>query len=203
MTPVKSPCYLIALFMASVACHAGDDGDGEANQDSANARDAELPRDASGADSAALPEGGADGGPADSACTGCAANEGCLEVNVELAAGSSDLPWKLFPEQSNGAGRLFAGVYSAGLPTRSVFVDGVDLRSGFSGRALELCAPAASGTAFCFLDDEADDMMIDPGGQLRGSSDFRDTCASQRAIPVTVRAGESAELTCSLSASCD
>jgi hypothetical protein len=146
---------------------------------------------------------GDSGAGTSSAVCGCKASEGCLRLNVLLNDDSPNLPWKLWPEQNLGEGRLFAGVYgpSAG---SNVKYDDVKLSSGFDKRSFDLCVtPSSNLRAFCFLDDKADGEVYPPGTSVTGSGDYRDTCTMERQLSVTVVANELASLSCTLANSCD
>lgn len=182
----------LRIFVLTVltACGSDSDGDGKADP----SVDAGTRKDGGESNDSAASAG---------ACTGCSSAEGCVSLAVSVQSSSADLPWKQFSGESEGSGRLFAGLYGSALQTKTEFKDDVNLKSAFSGHTFHLCYPAGSASAFCFLDDRGDGMLAEPSGLLRGSSNYRDTCSNQRAIPVTVRAGATASVECVLSASCD
>lgn len=181
-------CVLGGLIWG-VAC--GDDGDSErGDAGGANVADTGVP-DAGG------------GSSTSSAACDCKPSEACLRVKVELDSQSPELPWKLWPEQNLGEGRLFVGVYgpAAGSTVKS---DDVKLSSSFEAKSYNLCVtPSANMRAFCFLDDKADGMLTPPGTSVTGSGNYRDTCSKERQLPVSLSADAVQSLTCTLANSCD
>ena len=177
--------------MTLAACGGGSDAEPAADG-SAAAGDA-------GSEAGVVAEAGAGAG------CGCAATEACVKVTVTLDAASGELPWKLWPEQKLGEGRLFAGAFATGgSGTVAKFVDDVKLSSGFTRQTLALClTPSANTRAFCFLDDKADGELKEPSAQLTGSGNYRDTCSMERYIALTLSASATQEVTCQLANSCD
>jgi hypothetical protein len=60
-----------------------------------------------------------------------------------------------------------------------------------------------SVSAFCFLDDKKDGMLQQASETVRGSSNYVDTCTTERQIKVDVSVGSRATVACSLKTSCD
>jgi hypothetical protein len=184
--------WVLSCLALTLAC--GDSGD-------TDARDAGQSN--SGADAGAGSTLPGDNPALSSAACSCKPTEGCVKLNVTLDSASPNLPWKLWPEQNLGEGRLFAGVYgpSAGSSVKS---EDVKLSSGFKEHGFDLCVtPSSNLRAVCFLDDKADGEVYPAGTAVTGSSDYRDTCTMARQISVTVVADKVQSVSCVLANSCD
>ena len=188
---MKQDRFLGAFLLTTATLLGCDSGDGnEANADASSETDAGSHHDG----------GSGSGGKS---CSACAPSEACVEFNIKVLSDSADLPWKLFPGESTGVGRMFAGVFAAGSPSKQKYEDEVDLKSASAARKLEVCVSPGSANAFCFLDDKGDGVLRDADGLLTGSSNYRDTCMSQRQKPISTSVGSTTSVDCTLSISCD
>jgi hypothetical protein len=192
MTKLGIAALMTCASAIALGCDSGEDGDGAKHNDGSAAH---VDRDAGDA----AQEANADAG----ACSGCAASEGCVQIDVSVKADSADLPWKLWPDKTSGSGRLFAGVVAAGAAVRVRSEDGVNLTTLTGNKSIDVCSPAGSVNAFCFLDDASDGMLQNPAESPRGSTNYLDTCSAQRQIAAAVTVGSRTSVACSLSVSCD
>jgi hypothetical protein len=150
---------------------------------------------------------GQEGGASDSSsgtCSGCAASEGCLLVEVTRTADDSNMPWKVWPTEADGKGTLIvtAVEQSSGGAAREErkTVPDADFTSASASYTVDLgCLPASDFKVHTFLDDNNN---AQPNAVY--SADYRDTCpGAPRAREATVIAGQQAKLVVQLANSCD
>ena len=130
-------------------------------------------------------------------CPACEAGEGCVSVAVSLAADDSSQPWVLWPDAADGVGALRASVTISG-ETWQRTTEQVDLNAATGSLDLALCSGTGSGTLSVFFDENDN-----AGEAATTSSDYLDSCGTDRAVQIQVTAGKTFEVPFELGGSCD
>jgi hypothetical protein len=165
--------------------------------DDATPSDAVAGGDGPATDQGPLPDGQPDAPPV--LCQGCAASEGCVSVEVSLAADDSKQPWKVWPTEADGVGTLVVSAFDPGSSKLvRVTLSNVDVKLG-PQTALLNCVPAVTVEVRAFLDDNNN---AQPDAYY--SADYRDSCPpAPRKVDVAVSAGSTASASIQLAQSCD
>jgi hypothetical protein len=138
-----------------------------------------------------------------SSCPGCAAGQGCLEVQVTRVADESTMPWTLWPTEVDGVGTLVVGLKernggSGGQPERRT-VSAADFTDPSAFYTVDFgCQPTLDFEARAFLDDDEDG-----GAEAISSIDYHDACPAIRYIKLSITAGDKLNAAFKLAGSCD
>jgi hypothetical protein len=143
--------------------------------------------------------GGPDAGDAPSACTGCAAGQGCLTITVTRTADVSAQPWTVWPAEADGKGALIVSAREGATVHARVTLANADMVPAAASYRLDLgCVPATALTLGAFLDDNLTAASTDTS-----SSDYRDSCMLDRQPIQTIQAGVANDVALALNNSCD
>jgi len=150
------------------------------------------------------PDAGAapDSAPVDApsaACTGCAAGEGCLIVDVTRTADTQFQPWIVWPAEADGVGTLVVAAVSGITTVARQTVDNADMTPAEAHYVVDLgCVPSGQIGPRVFLDDNLNAMSTDVF-----SSDYRDSCLLDRQPTFAVTTGINNTVMLQLNNSCD
>jgi len=139
------------------------------------------------------------GGSTPGVCSGCAAAQGCLRVEVRRTADDMSQPWKVWPMEVDGVGTLIVtATPTMGTPVRKTF-DGADMKPPTASYGVDIgCVPPSPLMVDVFLDDNGN-----AAPTASTSSDYRDSCGNPRSTSVSPIAGAAVATTFFLANSCD
>lgn len=136
-------------------------------------------------------------------CPGCAAGQGCLEVQVTRSSEESTMPWFLWPTEVDGVGTLVVGLKElnggqGGQPERRT-ISAADFTDPSAIYTVDFgCQPTLDIEVRAFLDDNEN-----AGSEAISSIDYHDACPATRYIKLSITAGDKLKAAFKLSGSCD